>query len=508
MRTNYNDCENEILELYLNKELFHIGNDLDHLLDTAIDEKNYKEMHEHIMGVELIVRPECNQKCEYCYIARYGKELYPLEERVDNATILKNLDMLLTYFYRTNHAYINHFELFAGDLFYDNLYFDIMEVFLKHLKPLYEDYKLVFEKYGGLILMPSNFSFITDDEKVQKIKNYQAEFEKLNWELGFSISTDGKYMTKTREGKDLPDEYFDKLFQWTLDNPKNGFHAIISASNVKNMIPSYDWWKEMYAKYYTDFAAREHYTLDFLPYWLEARNDDWTDEAIEDYLKFIDYAFKDRFAMHDNDPEKMAYHLFKGDGQLEGTKMRLAQSDPVRIDVNTDERNAEEIGCSISNLMCITLNNFAIVPCHRLNYPQFRGGYLTTDETNSKIVGTRPFNVIALMSTKMCHSDSRPKCTTCLYKKVCHKGCLGAQFEATGEVHQPVLSVCRLFRAWYNYLILLYHDNGVLEAAFNMNLITPEQAPILESILHEALRGRQHELEQSSKGGRANGICG
>ena len=34
--------------------------------------------------VELIIRPECNQKCSYCYITKYGNELYPPEKRVDN----------------------------------------------------------------------------------------------------------------------------------------------------------------------------------------------------------------------------------------------------------------------------------------------------------------------------------------------------------------------------------------------------------------------------------------
>jgi hypothetical protein len=27
--------------------------------------------------LELIIRQDCNQKCDYCYITNYGKELYP-----------------------------------------------------------------------------------------------------------------------------------------------------------------------------------------------------------------------------------------------------------------------------------------------------------------------------------------------------------------------------------------------------------------------------------------------
>ena len=48
---------------------------------------------------EFIIRPECNQKCEYCYIARYGKDLYPLETRANNEKILKNMNIMLDYIF-------------------------------------------------------------------------------------------------------------------------------------------------------------------------------------------------------------------------------------------------------------------------------------------------------------------------------------------------------------------------------------------------------------------------
>ena len=46
-------------------------------------------------GVELIIRPECNQKCEYCYIARYGHDLFPVEERGTKEQLLHNIDLIL-----------------------------------------------------------------------------------------------------------------------------------------------------------------------------------------------------------------------------------------------------------------------------------------------------------------------------------------------------------------------------------------------------------------------------
>ena len=77
-------------------------------------------------AIELIIRPDCNQKCDYCYITNHGKELYP--DHYSNDQILKNLKLLLDYL---DEKQIKPFEweLFAGDLFYDGLIFDIFDLF-------------------------------------------------------------------------------------------------------------------------------------------------------------------------------------------------------------------------------------------------------------------------------------------------------------------------------------------------------------------------------------------
>ena len=53
--------------------------------------------HETREGIELIVRPQCNQKCEYCYIYKHGDDLYPVEERISDDEILNHLDSFLDY---------------------------------------------------------------------------------------------------------------------------------------------------------------------------------------------------------------------------------------------------------------------------------------------------------------------------------------------------------------------------------------------------------------------------
>ena len=48
--------------------------------------------------LELIITPECNQKCEYCYITKYGKDLFPMHRRADKETTLKHLKMVMDFF--------------------------------------------------------------------------------------------------------------------------------------------------------------------------------------------------------------------------------------------------------------------------------------------------------------------------------------------------------------------------------------------------------------------------
>ena len=108
MRTElYQKEETLLLNAFLKRQIFDARYKMEYLLE-------HPEELEYIMGdtggIELIVRPECNQKCEYCYIARYGDTLYPKEERVSNDVILHNLDLLLTYVFEDQQLYIPHWE--------------------------------------------------------------------------------------------------------------------------------------------------------------------------------------------------------------------------------------------------------------------------------------------------------------------------------------------------------------------------------------------------------------
>ena len=62
----YKEQERDLLKLYLDTALLPYPTNSNSDGDYFLNEN----------GFELIVRPQCNQHCSYCYIANYGKELY------------------------------------------------------------------------------------------------------------------------------------------------------------------------------------------------------------------------------------------------------------------------------------------------------------------------------------------------------------------------------------------------------------------------------------------------
>lgn len=489
MDYNFIQEEKELVEFYLESDLFREDHSFDFLNNTMKNPDGIFNTQNHLLeGIEIIVRPECNQKCEYCYITRYGKDLYPLHNRLSNEQILQRIDMLLNYVFNTRGMFINHWELFAGDLFYDDLAFDIFDIFYKYVDEIYNKYRRIVSNPDneGLILMPTNFSFIDDDEKAHKVEQYIKKFRERNWELGFSVSTDGPSAVDTREQRELSADHFDKLFKWTKKYPRNGFHPIISASNVKNSIENYKWWKESYQKWYHDLPEKG-----ILPYWLEARNDEWTPEAIKDYLALLDYMLQDRLEMCDNDIDKLAYHLFKGDG-LNGTLPSIRTNDLINLKIEHHPVERQITQCSLTHLLCINLSNLEVVPCHRLTYPQFTGFKFECSE--NQIVDLIPKNMSGFLTTVLHGENSRPKCASCIFQLLCHKGCLGAQYESSGELFQPAISVCELSQSYCKFLIEKYHTMGLLKSAKKQNLLTPLQDIVYGEILIQQLHYSPEEV--------------
>lgn len=462
MTNNYKNDERELAKVFLNQYMFPLSMKLDNLWGRKFTSpQGPPQPGDAGIGVEVIVRPECNQKCDYCYIAQHGEELYPLKERVSNEQLLDNLDSLLDYIYNEQKTYINRWEFFAGDLFYDDFFFDMCEVLYSHWAKVNQMYKTVMVNTPLLALIPCNFSFMKKPLQVEKVKEWVYKFKEINVNLVFSCSTDGKYATDTREKTELTDEYWDTLFSF-LKEMGWCCHPMVSVNNIEHWVENYDWWVEQYHKYNLGFN-------DIQPMMLEVRNDDWTPEKIDAYLNLLNHMLEYRLSLCDNDVDLLAYHLFKGDGQF-GTLPKMDQYDPIRLPSAFDNISLQKISCSIQGLLHISLNNLTVVPCHRLAYKQFSGIRFIQDE-NGKICDYETNNLNALLSILFVNAMNQPGCHECLYSKLCLKGCLGAQYETNGDLFQPAMTVCDLEKSKINFLISKYYELGIIQSAMAQGLL-------------------------------------
>lgn len=411
---------------------------------------------------EFIVRPECNQKCEYCYIARYGNSLYPVEKRADNKTLLKNMDIVLNYLCNERKSLFSEIELFAGDLFYDNLGFDIFDLLLKYYSILHEEHPNLFKKYDFRIAFPNNFSFCADDEKVKRMEEYLKKFDDLDVELNLSCSVDGPYDSVREENKDM--SYYDKIMDFISRNGC-GIHPMISPSNIGSAIQNYDWWIEQFEKY----NIRKNPKDEFQPMLLEVRNDEWDEEKLDQYLAYLTHMLEVRFQLNDSSLDKLARHIFLGDGE-EGSLIGMRNYDPLQL-VKT--WNDGKYTCAISHQTCFYLATMEFVPCHRTSYQQFIGGRFEVKD--DKIVGVTAVNPSLYTVIKTNNTHLNIGCVSCIYDPYCLKHCLGAALESTGDLFLPPKSVCELHKMKLTFLAKSYCELGLTQIAVEKNYFSDEK---------------------------------
>lgn len=438
--------------------------------------------------VDLLFSPICNQKCEYCYLYKYGDELYPYKGSKEE--LLKNLDLILDYIYNNKKMFPYTFELFGGDLFIDDIFFDIINIFEKYFKSILKKYpELFFNNNKNIpyeqqvtIIVPSNLSFVYNSpEKGNKVTNLLKRLEKeYNVRISFSWSTDGLYCTDSREKKELNQEYFDTILSFCIKN-QVGVHPMVAPENIKNWIKNYDWWLE----FQEELNRKTNHEGDFQPFLLEVRNGYWSDENIEDYKKLLTHIIEVRYEKVGKDINKLAYHLFHQGEINDKNPILLNSHDIASFDFCTPGRGQENIGCSMPHTFTINLNDLTLPICHRLTYQHLVGGYFILNEEKNKIIGIEAKNPTVYITAKTINQLSIPKCATCNLKEVCMKQCFGSQFEQYGELFLPIENICKLLKSKYYHLMYLYDKYGVIDCAIQNNYIDKEYADYLIKLREE-----------------------
>lgn len=428
-RTTYQQEQNQLLKTVLDLRFFNPWK------ETDINQYSLR----NDANLEIYITAACNQNCSYCYLVKY-EELYPKEFQ-DPELILHNLRLLYDYILENNY-HIPKIEFFTGEIWHSQFGWDVLEITLEYLnKGLQADW----------FMIASNCSFVRNNKACARIQHYIDAFKQTGHNLTFSVSVDGKILEeKTRplnNGYVRTDEDWDKIFSFAKHN-NFCFHPMVSAASAPYWIENFQWWIQQLDEYGFDLSALMM---------LEVRNDDWTDEAIQAYLEYLNYEI-DYYLLNycNNDIRKFANHLFNiregmndNDNSISGyINYAFAQADTF-------------MGCTVATDLTVRLGDLAICPCHRTAYNKLLYGKFVVE--NDKIIDIEAFN--PQMAIKVLMSNVRNAnygCDTCWANQYCLQGCFGAQKEALNDPFFPIESVCKMFKAKLKFLIQKYTDMGVI----------------------------------------------
>lgn len=445
------------------------------VLDTILEKRFFTPWRQGRSGgpaslwpdssLELYVTAACNQNCEYCYLVRQ-KELYP-REAMEPETIKENMKIFLDWCLEEGFSF-NQVDLFSGEIWHSPFGWEILDILLSYIR-------------RGLrietVMIPTNASFVLSDRAIAEMANRIEDYGAAGCRLQLSGSIDGGLSDGiTRRGTDSrltdeknTDDFYDRFFSFWR---RFGFvfHPMVSAENVKYWRENFQWWDERCREYGYD-SFRDIMML-------EVRNDNWTDESIEDYKSFlgflIDKLLDERCS---GDVKKLVDHLFLTDifnpGSSGYINFGLTKADAFQ-------------GCTVSDMFTVRLGDLAIPPCHRTAYDELLYGRFRVED--GKITGIEEHNPqiasrILLQDSILCS----PGCDCCPYNFFCLRGCYGSQREAGKDPFMPIESVCRLFRGKIDFLIDKYRELGVWEALEKVspaNARYEEIGEILEAVKH------------------------
>ena len=375
--------------------------------------RGWKEDIPNWNRIELYLSPECNLDCVYCYVAKHGNELYPPEIRLKGEDLVNNAKILINWL--VENGYAPNFDIFSGE---------------PSVKPeFYEVVKYIVDKYKDFerkphIVVPTNYSFLLSPSLTRKMENLIQYAKQNGVRLFLSASVDGKYCERNRPFKTHPivdprgDEFYDKMF--TFNKKYNyGFHPMVYADYIDKWKLNFLWFQENFRKY-------------GIPFWniylLEVRNPEWHPHQLREFGDFLQFLVKWTFYnVLDGNKEKFLHFLFR----LKGYNI-----------LNPFSTVGRGIGCAIQSMLYIRISDLKIVPCHRTSYKQFELAEFVVE--NGKITGIRALNPELLITILSFDARNFPYCEQCPIQNLCSHGCLGAQYEFTGDLFTPFPTLCQL----------------------------------------------------------------
>ena len=409
--------QDKLLNSFMERTFFTAWKYPERVEENPIFYGNYKQL-------ELNLSPHCDLNCTYCYLNKHSEEFYPTEAiKTDN--ILKNTSMLLDWLYKND--YRPSLEFFSGDPLVQNTGHELIELVIKKAK----EYGRPLSNY---LSIPTNMGVLFFPDKLERLERNMAEAEKLGFKIGLSASVDGPYMEENRpsKGKTVRDEkFYDNLFRFAKKYGI-GFHPMIYSNNIEKWKDNFLWFQENFKKYE-------------LPWWniylLEVRNWEWSEAQAKEFYNFLYWLVHWTWEQCGKDIKSFSRGYFNIMGAVLATTGR-------------------GIGCSIQSSLQLRVGDLTWGPCHRLMYEKFDTGYF--EVKNDEIVGIKARNVETYLAINSGNTSNFPECESCALNQFCSAGCLGANYETTGDLFNTNPAVCRLEHYKAAAIFHALNDLGIL----------------------------------------------
>lgn len=391
----------------------------DSLLDTWFFDswRHAKDQHKHL---ELMVTNRCNLACEYCYITKNGSTLFPPQVR-NITTIKNNIIKILTWLGENSMA--PNLDIFTGELFCSEEGYQILDTILNFYRKNFDKYKKPF-----LIVIPSNFAFLDNGAENLRIQDYIHYFEEVGISLKLSASFDGLYADKIarvhRSGIERTQAWYDRCFSF-MKHQQFYPHPMIAPSTIHIWKENFLWFVDMFKKY--DMNIEDLYLL-------EVRNANWTKQNLADYEDFCKFILDWLWDYYNHDKDVFLKNFFPdGDNHITGAFNFLG---------GPFDNPGECAKCTIQNYMFVRVGDLKLFPCHRLAYPHLELAQMHLSDNGELKLESK--NIELANAIYSFSPNKLPMCHKCAIKNLCGTQCYGSCFETTGDMFNPIPSVCAL----------------------------------------------------------------